>query len=68
MSVMGLEAGNNNYFYIYFSGFHNFLDVESWLFDSLHLKIRQVDDDNCQFLITKVESSCKTPHLDIEAK
>ena len=67
MSV-GLEAGNNIYFYQCFSGFHNFLDVESRFFNSLHLKIRQLSDDNGQFLITKAESSCKTPHLDVEAK
>ena len=62
MSV-GLEAGNNIYFYLRFSEFHNFLDVESWFFNGLHLKIRQLSDDNGQFLITKEESSCKTLHL-----
>ena len=67
MSV-GLEAGNNIYFYLCFSGFHNFLDVESWFFNSLHLKIRQLSDDNGQFMITKVESSCKIPHLNMKAK
>ena len=64
----GLEAGNNFYFYLCFSGFHNFLDVKSWFFNSFHLKIRQLTDDNGQFLVTEAESSCKTPHLDVEAK
>ena len=33
-------------------------------FNSFHLKIRQLSDDSCQILVTKVESSFKTPHFD----
>ena len=65
---VGGPRGNNIYFYLCFSGFHTFLDVKSWFFNGLNLKIRQLSDDNGQCLLTKVESSCKTPHLDMEAK
>ena len=66
--LVGVEAGNSIYLYLCFSRFHNFLDVESCFFNGLHWEIGQLSDDNGQFLITKAESSCKTPHLDVDAK